>query len=442
MAYRLCALPIFTVLAVQPASAELGDTDFSAILVTENAFGIDESGPQRQEWRLEPRLQTDLGMLGEFVGIARFEVDFNDRLEPGRPEQLNRNPINRRLFFGDRSSVQLREAYIQGSAGALDYTLGKQQTVWGEADGIKVLDVVNPQTFRAFILDDFDVSRIPLWTVKLQTRISGVEIETVWIPDTTYDEIPEPDALYAITAEGLAPPPLPLDRPVLLADPDRPDQSFADSDVGIRFSTFVGGWDLSFLYLYHFEDRPFFDVDVAADLTTITQRYNRVHLGGMTASRAFGSFVVRSEIGFTDDRAFVVALPPEGAGDGNGTAFSDNLSYVIGVDYFGLPKGLISTQFFQEIAFDEPQGLIRSRVESLLTTTWRGSFLNQRLLPQVQWLTSLNDGDGLVRLSLDYELNDTLTLTAGADLFYGGASDTFGQFNGTDRILLGFKLGL
>jgi len=44
--------------------------------------------------------------------------------------------------------------------------LGKQQIVWGETDGLKLLDVMNPQNFREFILDEFEDSRLPLWSVK------------------------------------------------------------------------------------------------------------------------------------------------------------------------------------------------------------------------------------------------------------------------------------
>ena len=35
------------------------------------------------------------------------------------------------------------------------FTFGKQQVVWGKADVLKVLDVVNPPSFRELILEDF-----------------------------------------------------------------------------------------------------------------------------------------------------------------------------------------------------------------------------------------------------------------------------------------------
>jgi len=51
--------------------------------------------------------------------------------------------------------AELREFYLETDWGKSYFTFGKQQVVWGKADGLKVLDVVNPQSFREFILEDF-----------------------------------------------------------------------------------------------------------------------------------------------------------------------------------------------------------------------------------------------------------------------------------------------
>ena len=61
--------------------------------------------------------------------------------------------------------------------------LGRQQNVWGKADGLKVLDLVNPQDFRELILDDFDDSRIPLWAVNAEIPVAEVVVPLVWIPE-------------------------------------------------------------------------------------------------------------------------------------------------------------------------------------------------------------------------------------------------------------------
>jgi hypothetical protein len=44
--------------------------------------------------------------------------------------------------------------------------------VWAEADGLKLLDVLNPQNFRNFVLDDFDEPSVSLWMFNAEFTLS------------------------------------------------------------------------------------------------------------------------------------------------------------------------------------------------------------------------------------------------------------------------------
>jgi hypothetical protein len=52
------------------------------------------------------------------------------------------------------------------------FTIGKQQVVWSKADGLKVLGVVNPQSFREFIMTESLLVRN--WCVK---KLDHADIE-------------------------------------------------------------------------------------------------------------------------------------------------------------------------------------------------------------------------------------------------------------------------
>ena len=99
------------------------------------------------------------------------------RLRPPRARRADR--ARRRAVhasgssFGDRVDVELRELFVQGKIGPAWLRAGKQQVVWGQADGLKVLDVVDPQDFREFILPTFEDSRIPLWTLNTEIPIGA-----------------------------------------------------------------------------------------------------------------------------------------------------------------------------------------------------------------------------------------------------------------------------
>jgi hypothetical protein len=64
-------------------------------------------------------------------------------------------------------------------------------------------------------------------------------------------------------------------------------------------------------------------------------------------------------------------------------------------------------------------------------------FLNDTLDLQLLVLGNINDGDGMIRPKINYQLNDDVKVWLGADLFYGDSKGLFGQFNHNDRVLVG-----
>jgi len=65
----------------------------------------------------------------------------------------------------------LRELYLDSELGGWSLRLGKQQVVWGTADGIKLLDIINPTDFRELNQDTMADARIPIWMVNAEHNI-------------------------------------------------------------------------------------------------------------------------------------------------------------------------------------------------------------------------------------------------------------------------------
>jgi len=65
----------------------------------------------------------------------------------------------------------LRELYVDTTAFGWDLRLGKQQVVWGTADGIKLLDIVNPTDFRELNQAPQEDSRIPVWMINGERNV-------------------------------------------------------------------------------------------------------------------------------------------------------------------------------------------------------------------------------------------------------------------------------
>lgn len=64
-----------------------------------------------------------------------------------------------------------RELYVDTEVSDWSLRLGKQQVVWGTADGIKLLDIINPTDFRELNQNVMEDARIPIWMVNAERAI-------------------------------------------------------------------------------------------------------------------------------------------------------------------------------------------------------------------------------------------------------------------------------
>jgi hypothetical protein len=102
------------------------------------------------------------GALGENADLhAELNLVFDSEAEDSdheSHESYTQNDFLRELYvdsvFGENSDVELR--------------VGKQQVVWGTADGAKLLDIINPTDYREMAQNTMEDSRIPVWMAKIE----------------------------------------------------------------------------------------------------------------------------------------------------------------------------------------------------------------------------------------------------------------------------------
>ncbi len=78
----------------------------------------------------------------------------------------------------------LRELYMDVAVNDdLSLRIGKQQVVWGKADGVKFLDIINPTDFRHWGQDSMEDSRIALWMLNAEYAIDDdSSFQMVYVP--------------------------------------------------------------------------------------------------------------------------------------------------------------------------------------------------------------------------------------------------------------------
>lgn len=348
---------------------------------------------------------------------------------------------NLREIQSDQNQFQLRTFTLETFYNDSYLTLGKQQIVWGKADGLKVLDVVNPQHWHEFILDDFDDSRIPLWAVNFETSLGDNNLQFISVLEQEYHDFADSNTAYAFTSPKLVPTP-PSGIPVTIQATQRPKRVLKDADVGLRLSGFAKGWDYSFIYFYHFDDTP--TLFRTLEQTTqgphihIRPQHKRTHLVGTALSNAFGNLTIRSELGYSLDKYYST----NNNNDHDGVTKHNELAYVLGLDWSGFSDTFISLQLYQSYLTNYKAGVLRDRTNTTITSLIEQNYLNDTITSRLLWLHSTNHDNGLIRPKLSYQFNDTTNLWLGADIFYGNRKGLYGQFDQQDRAFVGTEIAI
>lgn len=333
-----------------------------------------------------------------------------------------------------RNELQFREAFLEYQGNIASIRFGKQTIVWGQADGIRLLDIINPLNFREFVLDEYDNSRIARTALTTTLPFSrGSELSLSILTEHAANRYPNGQERFALALL----PDLPPDTPIQISPLKEPGQSLSESDYALRYATFAGSWDISFNLYRHYSANPRVRIITAEEGLQIHPTYERNTLIGGSANNAFGDFVFRSELVYNTIQYYQSNDPSH-----NFSEESPELQYILGADYSGLSDNLISAQWFQWRTLEHQKSFTGNKIRNTLTLLWRRFYMNNSLTSEILHIQELNNSqDGLLRSSLRYEVSGNILIKSGLDLFFGGSEGLYGQFNNKDQITVGIEIG-
>ncbi len=337
-------------------------------------------------------------------------------------------------FYPDRVSVDQRweamfhETYLDISAGDWDFRLGRQHIIWGEVIGLFFADVVSAKDLREFVMQDFDLIRIPQWATRAEYFKDDFHAEFIWIPVMTYDEIGVPGSDYYPI-----PPLPPAPFQVQINGEHQPSDSFDHSAYGARLSILKGGWDISSFYYSTMDPSPAFFRTVQSEpipLVIFQPDHDRLHQIGFTASKDFASFIINGEAVYTMDRFFSVS----DLQDADGVVQQDFLDYIIGLERPLPHDSRLNLQFFQRWFSDHDPNIFQKQFETGLSVYASTKIANEKLEPTALFIYSTTHKDYMLRLMLNWYPTQNLSLIFGTDILNGTAIGLFGRFDQTDRV--------
>lgn len=415
---------------------------FKASLLVEMdaAYELKNKELQKTELLIKPEFSYKFSRLSKLFVKGQLYTEQNDNLESGETKEPTVSDLSKRLFIGDRTNLELREFYLKTKVfNAVRLTLGKQQIVWGETDGLKLLDVVNPQNFREFILDNFEDSRIPLWSVKTEFDIKDIGVQIVWIPDNSYHITQDFDAPY-FTKNLFRNPPGGI--PSVFNTADKPDQFIKDADFGVKLSAFTKGWDITVNYFHYYDDLPVFYSDLIIDESGqasvgINPKFERQDLLGTSFNKVFASTTFRGEMVYIFNQNFSSENPDAL----RGIETSNQFKSAIGLDYIK-GESIVSFQLFSDLITQNISAYNRDEFETNVSLLFSQEMMNDNLKAEVLWVHNSNYGDGYAKPALSYWLNTNTQLFLGGTIFYGARTRLFGQFKDRSRMSIGIKWGI
>ncbi len=338
--------------------------------------------------------------------------------------------------YADSLVFRLREAYVDLYFDNFDLRIGKQQIVWGKADGVFITDIVSPKNLFQFLLPNFDEIRMGVYGAKFDYYINDNTIEVVWLPVFTPTEYPNPNSVWARKPDFPMPPI--YDRSKEYVNP-----SLDNSELFVKYSALTEYIDFEIMGGYMWDDDatmyPSFVPDGSGGMQLlITPKHERLSLAGGSFSTTVGPFVFRGEAAYYFGKYFNTETPQID----NGVIQKDYIHYMLGTD-FSVFDINISAQFIQKAIMDyediiRPNPFFKDQYNNMCTFLARYSMLNETLDLELFSYYDFAYDDALIRPRVLYDLTDTINLQLGVNIFTG-TQGMFGQYNKNDMVYMKVK---
>jgi len=366
-----------------------------------------------------------LGALTDQDGeYSVLQNTFDWKLDYGKGDvALYVNPVFNYNALNDNLDITLRQAYMDIYFDDFDLRIGKQQIIWGKADGVFITDIISPRDLSEFILPDFEEIRIGTNAIKFDFYIGNSTFEAVWIP--TFQPTIAPDAnsiWFPETADFTTQP--------VVEDATKPEQKLTESEIALKYSYLGSAIDYELMAAYMWDDNPAMHIYQQPDTTILIKpEYHRLPLVGASFSKAVGGAVVRGEGAYYFEKRFAAEDFTM-----NGVKEKDYAHSLIGYDHnwFGMN---VSFQFIQEYIMDYEEDIRNDEFSNTMTFLIMEDFLRETLRLEFFTYYGINNEDALLRPKISYDLADGFEVQLGANIFVGKEGN-FGQYDENDMLFM------
>ncbi|MCD6201638.1 MAG: hypothetical protein J7K46_07510 [Bacteroidales bacterium] len=363
---------------------------------------------------------------GDFAIIQQtLNLNFEKR---GEKVAFKANPM---LYFYNADSLNftMREIYTDMYFKHFDVRLGKQQIVWGKADGVFITDIVSPLNLTEFLLPDFDEIRTGVIAAKIDYYTGNSTIEGIWIPQFTPTTRPQPGSIWYIQPDFPAPPTFDWSKSKVKA-------SLKNSEAFLKYSFMGSNIDFDLMGGYTWDANPTMHAQKKMEMDTatmpptpvltgllITPEHHRLYVTGGSFSTEIGGFILRGEAAYYDGKYFQTMDPKAE----DALIQKDYINYVVGLDY-SIGGVKVSGQFIQKLILDYNDYITEDKSQNMATFLAHYDMLRETLHLELFSYIGLTNGDALIRPKITYDFDDSFNILLGSNIFVGDRDGWFGQY--------------
>ncbi len=342
------------------------------------------------------------------------------------------------LYNADSLDFRMRELYLDLYFENFDIRIGKQQVVWGKADGVFITDIVSPLNLTEFLLPDFEEIRKGVIAAKIDYYAGNSTFEAILIPVFTPTERPPPGSIWYVQPDFPAPPTWDFSKEIITP-------SLENSEIFLKYTALTSAIDFELMGAYTWDDSPTLHVQKQFGLDTVTMQpgllglnitpeHHRLTIGGGSFSTDIKGVVLRGEAAYYNGKYFLTEDPLQP--DGN--IQKDYLHYLIGLD-FNIGPVMLSSQFIQQTILDYDDNILNEKTENTMTFLARYDILRETLHLELFSYIGLTNEDALIRPKITYDFDDSFSILLGSNIFVGDEQGRFGQYGDNSMIYAKIK---
>jgi len=423
------------------------------------------------EGEYKPAANLKAFMSGKFTADWIYPIMSNNNNSEWEGKGFNQS--REELFIDTGWDKMLNEAFVTYSPGNFFLRVGKQIVGWGETDGFRLMDQINPVDNRRGLGDvEFENSIIPIWLVRANYY---VQPQSGWLQDIGLETVFNPNVRFqgdrpidvGNDVSGIWAPDVQVAPGVQLgssryASNAPQDWSRAGMEFGARVKGVINDMIFSLNYFNGLSNSGQLrslsgpDITLAPDGTPIAhlhveESFPRYQMVGATFTSDFPSVnssalggvapVLRLEAEYLMNSTLsteggVVGLPF------GSYVKHDEIRYVVGLDWkvkadFLNPKAFffISGQFFHRHIMDFQKDMAPAEISAgmdlkdflvnvkennyMTTLLINTTYFHNKLTPQLFWMRDITFNGDLFKPQLTYDYSDKWHYTIGALLING-----------------------